>query len=163
MDEIQQILNNTIESGGAKLGALRKPLGNGLLSYNKTLRLLLDIGSQIEALKEAGYGIMHVTRDNIVEVTDGYMLNIDMSFLSCDATGNIAITDSITFIEGMAPELDSDIKTISYTVAYFSLSSLAHKVLGISNAPIKLYPSKMFFLLERCANVDPEKRIFLLV
>ena len=156
---MDSIIINTLVLGGAKVGAVKRTLCDiKLLPYNECLRMVLDIGAQIEALKENGYGIFHLTSKDIVQTIDGsFMISNKENILQCDEHGIMPVPHAFKFIEGMAPELNSKPMTISYTAAYFSLRSIACGDLK------RLYPTKLYFLLERCSHDDPTKRVFIFI
>ena len=162
-----RICTESLENGGANVGKHMCIASNSVLDYNECTRLILDIGGQIEILKENGLGLLCITPDDISITRDGsYILTPVENPLSCDEDGMLSIERPFTYNEHtMAPEL-KDIDTLPskafYTSVYYSLKYVAFKMLGIDSLK-KLYPSKLFYLLERCSVDDPKDRIFIFV
>ena len=162
-----RICTESLENGGANVGKHMCIASNSVLDYNECTRLILDIGGQIEILKENGFGLLCITPDDISITRDGsYILTPVENPLSCDEDGMLSIERPFTYNENtMAPEL-KDIDTLPskafYTSVYYSLKYVAFKMLGIDSLK-KLYPSKLFYLLERCSVDDPKDRIFIFV
>ena len=136
------------------------------LNYDECLRLLLDVGAQIEALRENGIGILSVTKSDILQLSqNGFMINPNILSFKCDDNGQLRIDKPFQKEKGMAPELEKIETlptTVSYTVAYFSLKQLALDLLDIQSLS-QLEPTKMFYLLERCARDNPKDRTFMLI
>ena len=136
------------------------------LNYDECLRLLLDVGAQIELLRENNIGILSVTKQDIMQLSHGgFMINPDILSFKCDNNGQIRVDKPFQKVKGMAPELEKIETlptTVSYTVAYFSLKQLALDLLDIQSLS-QLEPTKMFYLLERCSRDDPKDRTFALI
>jgi hypothetical protein len=166
MDDITMQLIKTLENGGAIVDKSKYTINNIRMSYNKCLRMLLDVGAQIERLKELGYGLLYLTPSDIVETVDGsFLIIINDNLLHCDEGGNMLINITYSFNDSMAPEL-KDISTLPstvyYTTSYFSLLSIACSAMDIINIQA-IYQTKMYYLLDRCSTIIPVDRIFLYV
>ena len=75
------------------------------LDYEQCMRMILDIGTQIELLKEHGIGILFVTKNNVLQLsTGGYILIL---IFSLNAMKKVRLIDKPfdTSIIGIAPEL----------------------------------------------------------
>ena len=166
-DIFNRICKESLENGGASVGKHICTVSNTLLDYNKCTRLILDIGGQIESLRENGLGLLYITSDDISITSDGsYILTPVENPLSCDEKGMMLVDRPFIFNKHtMAPEL-IHIKQLPskvfYTSSYYSLKPLALKLLGIDTIT-KLYPTKLFHLIERCSVDDPNGRIFIFV
>ena len=151
---------NDVESSTDKKALSRR------LDYDECLRLLLDVGAQIELLRENNIGILSVTKQDIMQLSHGgFMINPDILSFKCDNNGQIRVDKPFQKVKGMAPELEKIETlptTVSYTVAYFSLKQLALDLLDIQSLS-QLEPTKMFYLLERCSRDDPKDRTFVLI
>lgn len=161
---------NSIEimvNGGGQIDGLRPLKQEDKLEYHECTRMLLDIGSQIEILKENGWGVLYLSVRDISIANDGtYIITPTMELFSCDEKGMILLDRPFTYHKTyMAPEL-KDITTLPskvyYTCVYFSLKQLALDVLGIDTIS-RIYPTKLYFLIERCSEEDPKERIFLFI
>lgn len=161
---------NSIEimvNGGGQIDGLRPLKQEDKLEYHECTRMLLDIGSQIEILKENGWGVLYLSVRDISIANDGtYIITPTMELFSCDEKGMILLDRPFTYHKTyMAPEL-KDISTLPskvyYTCVYFSLKQLALDVLGIDTIS-RIYPTKLYFLIERCSEEDPKERIFLFI
>lgn len=157
----------SISKGGAIVGEKTARLTEASLDYEQCTRMILDIGSQLEILRENGLGLLHISLDDITVMKDGsYLLTPKIDPFSCDDQGSLMIDRPFIYNPTtMAPEL----KTITclpsyvfYTCAYFSLKSIVIKAMTIVNIQ-NIYPSKLFFLIERCSDIDPRNRVFLFV
>jgi hypothetical protein len=134
-------------------------------TYETCVKMILDIGKQIQALNKQGYGVLYVTLDDITETKDGFVLNSKHVY-SCDSRGYILIDAPFKRNEPyMAPELKS-MHTIPskvyHTCVYYSFKQLVLDFLE-EKTPISIYPSKLFFLLERCTVNEPLNREFLYI
>ena len=152
--------NNNVDS------STKKTALNNILDYEECLRLLLDVGAQIELLKERGFGILSLDKNDIFQLSSGgFMINPDILSFRCDNNGMIRIDKPFDYSKGMAPELQT-IKqlpsTVSYNVAYFSLKQLTLDVMQLETLT-QLEPTKMFYLLERCSKEKSEDRSFLFI
>lgn len=161
---------NSIEimvNGGGQIDGLRPLKQEDKLEYHECTRMLLDIGSQIEILKENGWGVLYLSVRDISIANDGtYIITPTMELFSCDEKGMILLDRPFTYHKTyMAPEL-KDISTLPskvyYTCVYFSLKQLALDVLGIDTIS-RIYPTKLYFLIERCSEEDPKERFFIFI
>ena len=129
--ESLKINGNDVDSDTKKL-PITTPL-----NYEECLRLILDIGAQIEMLKERNIGILSVQKDNILKMQNGgYIIDKNILSFNCDENGIVKIDKPFKYKNGMAEEL-KDISelptTVSYDVAYFSSSTYV-RIDGIRHA-----------------------------
>ena len=168
MDKINEILISTLNDSGIKVGDKLKNLSNKTIPYDRCVRMILDIGAQIERLKEEGYGLLSVTPRQVKETSSGaFILDTKRDMIyKCTKNGMLDITRPFKKDNTMAPEVQS-IDTLpsetSYTTAFYSLGHLACDVLGIDRDIKLLKPTKLYFLLERCMSENPDDRIFLFI
>jgi hypothetical protein len=164
---LEKILISAISTGGAIVGEKTISIEESSLDYEQCTRMILDIGSQIEILRENGLGILYLSLEDITAMKDGsYLLTPKIDPFSCDEKGMILIDRPFIYNSKiMAPEL----KTINclpsnvfYTSSYYSLKNIVVKSMKIDNIQ-NIYPSKLFFLIERCSDENPTNRVFLFV
>jgi len=137
------------------------------MDYNTCIRMIFFIAQQIETLKIEGRGVLSIHVSEVLENADGdFILKPKEDYLKCDLDGYLFLDRPFAYDDAyMAPEL----KTISqlpaklyYTCALYSLQSLALSVLqqiSISS----LYPTKLYYILERITVSKAEDRLFLFV
>ena len=143
---------------------------NGVFTYGKVLRFIICMGLQLTALTKNNCGFIHITMDDIVVIDDDWFLitNFDnISLLTKD--GKINITTPFSANKFTAPEL-RDIKTlpidVEQTCSYYSIAIICLSLFGFEynkDNMDKLYPSPVYFFIERCLYEEPEKRAFLLI
>ena len=166
-DEFNRICKDALENGGAIVGKHMCSASSSRLNYSQCTRMILDIGSQLESLRENGLGLLYLTTDDITITSDGsYLLTPLEDPLLCDETGLVLIDRPFTYNETtMAPELNH-INTLPakvyYTCVYYSLKHIVLHMLGIDSIR-KLYPTKLFYLIERCSVIEPKERFFIFV
>lgn len=168
MSQISEILSATLTDSGISVGKLGENLSKQTLQYNQCVRLVLDIGAQIERLKENGYGLLTVSPRLVSKTSSGAFILSDKSdlYYKCTKRGMLDITRPFNKVDSMSPEvlaIDSLPSEVSYTAAYYSLGNLACDVLGIDRDISILKPTKLYFLLERCMQEDPSSRVFLFI
>ena len=156
-----QINGNTIDS------STKKTALSNTLDYEQCMRLILDIGTQIESLKDNGIGILFIGKKDIFQLsTGGYILSSDILSFNCNETGEIKIDKPFdNSILGIAPELKniSEIPSlVSYNVAYFSLKQLVLEIMELETIK-QLEPTKLYYLIERCSQENPSDRVFVLI
>lgn len=166
-NQFSRICKTALENGGAIVGKHLCSVGSSILNYNECTRLILDIGGQLESLRENGLGLLYLTADDITITSDGsYLLTPSENPLSCDKSGMLLIDTPFTYNEDtMAPELkeiDTLPSKVYYTSVYYSLKPLVLKLIGIERVK-KLYPTKLYYLIERCSVDDPKNRFFIFV
>lgn len=143
---------------------------NGVFTYGKVLRFIICMGLQLTALTKNNCGFIHITMDDIVVIDDDWFLitNFDnISLLTKD--GKINITTPFSANKFTAPEL-MDIKTlpidVEQTCSYYSIAIICLSLFGFEynkENMDKLYPTPVYFFIERCLYEEPEKRAFLLI
>ena len=168
MESINQILVSTVNDSGSTVGDKIGNLSKKTISYDQCVRMILDIGAQIESLKESGYGTLSIDPSQVIETSSGaFILNIQRdSYYKCTPSGMLDLTRPFKKSDNMAPEvleIDSLPYETSYTAAFYSLGHLACDVLGIDRDISLLNPTKLYFLLERCMHIDPSLRTFLFI
>ena len=165
---MEQLLLQALQTNGNNI--TEKTTKNKLtdaLDYEQCLRMILDIGAQIELLKEHGIGILFVAKKNVFQLsTGGYILNTNILSFKCNEKGEINIDKPFdTSIVGIAPELvkiNQLPSLVSYNVAYFSLKQLVLEVMQLDKIE-QLEPTKLYYLIERCSQENPSDRVFVLI
>ena len=161
------ICRDVLENGGAVVGKHTCSVASSKLDYQQCTRMILDIGGQIESLRENGFGLIYLSADDITVTSDGsYILTPIEDPLSCDKNGMLLIDMPFTYNKDtMAPELEQ-IRALPskvfYTSVYYSLKSLVLKVMGLDDLQA-LFPTKLFYLIERSSDNDPKHRFFIFV
>lgn len=168
MSEITEILSDTLTDSGISVGEIGKNLSKETLRYDQCVRMILDIGAQIERLKENGYGLLNIGLGQVFKTSSGAFILSNKSdlYYKCTKTGMLDITRPFKKEDSMSPEalaIDSLPSEVSYTTAYYSLGNLACDVLGIDRDISSLKPTKLYFLLERCMQEEPASRVFLFI
>ena len=163
----RSICEEVLENGGAMLGKHMCSVANSKLDYQQCTRMILDIGGQIEALRENGFGLLYISSDDITITSDGsYILTPVEDPVSCDDTGMLLIDRPYVYNKtSMAPELKGIHvlpSKVFYTSVYYSLKPLVLKVMGLDELQ-SLFPTKLFYLIERCSHDNPKNRFFIFV
>lgn len=137
------------------------------MDYNTCIRMIFFLVQHIETLKSEGHGVLSIHVSEVLENADGdFILKPKEDYLKCDPDGYLFLDRPFTFEDAyMAPEL----KTIAqlpvklyYTCALYSLQYLALTVLQQSEIS-SLYPTKLYYVLERTSVSKAEDRFFLFV
>lgn len=137
------------------------------MDYNTCFRMIFLIAQQIETLKLEGRGVLSIHVSEVLENVEGdFILKPKEDYLKCDTEGYLFLDRTFTFdVAHMAPEL----KTITqlpvklyYTCALYSLQSLALTVLQQSEFS-SIYPTKLYYLLERTSVSKAEDRLCIFV
>ena len=165
---MEQLLIQALQINGNKITekTTKHNLSN-TLDYEQCMRLILDIGAQIELLKDNGIGILFVTKKDILQLsTGGYILDTNILSFKCDENGVIKIDKPFdNKMHGIAPELvniNQLPSLVSYNVAYFSLKQLVLELMNIESIML-LEPTKLYYLIIRCSQENPDDRVFMLI
>lgn len=150
---------------------LSKYSKKGVFDYQKSLRLAICLGEQLTALSEVGYGITHIDPKDIMVINENWYLLTNFSNIAqLNVTkSTIKILSPISKSMFVAPEI-KNIKTLPFetdqSCSYYSVALLCLHVLGLNKTAVdikRLFPSSLYFFMERCLHEDPKKRVFLLV
>lgn len=137
------------------------------MDYNTCIRMVFFLVQQIEILKKQGRGVLSIHVSEVFENTDkDFILKPKEDYLKCDPDGFLFLDRPFTYDDTyMAPELKNIVhlpaKTY-YTCALYSLQSLVLNVLQQSVIS-SLYPTKLYYVLERITTIKAEDRFFLFV
>lgn len=138
------------------------PLKDKNLSYNECLKMILEIGDQIELLNKSNKGLLFISKKDILENKNSYSLDPNITFYETE-NNEIFIDNPFEFKERlMAPELkeiDELPSKVSYSVAFYNLKNVAVECLGLKEFE-DLNSTKLYYLLKRCSEDDPKYRIF---
>ena len=98
--------------------------------------MILDIGAQIERLKEAGYGVLSIDLSQVKKTSSGaFILDIKRDkYYKCTSSGMLDLTRPFKKNKNMAPEIDSidalSIRNLLHC-SFLFMGHLACDVLGI--------------------------------
>ena len=153
---MEQILTNTYKMDFKNSNSI-----DGKLKYDECLKVILEIGDQIELLNKHGIGFLFITKKDILIKDGKYFLNPKLE--TYPTNNNILeINKPFKFTKFMAPELKNikDLPSnVSYSVAFYNFQNIAVELLGLDEL-IQLNPTKLYFLLKRCSSTNPDYRIF---
>ena len=165
---MEQILIQALQINGHDIDTTTKKSElHDTLDYEECLRLILDIGAQIELLKDNGIGILFIGKNDVLRLSSGgYILKSSILSFKCNENAEIKIDKPFdNNINGMAPELKNINKLpslVSYNVAYFSLKQLVLEIMELETIT-QLEPTKLYYLITRCAQINPSDRVFILI
>lgn len=142
-----------------------------VFDYQMALRLTICLGEQLTALSEVGYGITHIDPEDIMVINDNWYLLTNFSNIAQlnDNKSTISILSPISNSNFVAPEI-KNIKILPSEVdqscSFYSVALLCLYVLRLTQDTQdmkRLFPSPLYFLLERCLHKEPKERVFLLL
>jgi len=149
---------------------LDKYISKKPLNYQMALRLVICLGEQLAALTEAGFGISHITTADVTVMGDGWYLITNLSnVIPLYKKNMLRIVKPIQKNDFVAPELKKITalpSIVDQSCGFYSIAVVCLKSLGLKNDKEGLYhlfSTPLFFLLERCLNEIPDKRVFLLI
>ena len=153
---------------------LHKYISRKKLDYQKALQLTICLGHQLTALTNSGFGISYITPDDITIIDDNWFLITNLSnVVPLYKEKMLKIVKPITKNKDKPIFIAPEIKQISTLPAivnqscgFYSIAALCMFSLGLTDINknlIRLSPTPLYFLLERCLQEDPEKRVFLLI
>ena len=97
------------------------------------MKLILDIGDQIELLNKHGIGLLFITKKDMILKNKKYFLNPTLETYPTNKN-ILEINKPFKFNKFMAPEL-KNIKelpsNVSYNVAFYNLQNIAIELLGL--------------------------------
>lgn len=154
-------------------GKIMKPLSEYVkiqkLDYHKALRLTICLAEQVGALNDLGFSISHFdTKDVLVLSEDWYLITNTDNILPLEKD-KITIMKPFTKSLFLPPEIKNIDKLpaiIDHRSSYFSIALVVIFSLGLENSKDhleKIYPSPLYFLLERCLDSTPNERKILLL
>lgn len=133
----------------------------GKLKYDECLKVILEIGDQIELLNTHNIGFLCITKKDIFIKDGKYFLNPKLETYPTK-NNELEINKPFKFDKLMAPELKNIRELpshVSYNVAFYNLKNIAIELLGLDEL-IQLNPTKLYFLLKRCSAINPDYRVF---
>ena len=136
-----------------------------ILDYEEALRMALDIGAQLEAAEEEGKGYIRISLNEIRKMNSGSYILVDYDPYDI-VSGELKITKSFTYTPDMAPELASISRlptSVTPTVGYYSLAKTIVNALDIDNDIERLRPTKLYYLLKRSIEQEPNNRYFIYI
>ncbi len=139
------------------------------LDYYKALRLTICLAEQIGALNEMGLSISHIEPSDILVLSENWYLITNTDNILPLEKDKINIIKPVHKSMFTSPEM-SNINTlptaIDHRSSYYSIALVVLFSLGLKkdNKDIeKLYPTSLYFLLQRCLQRSPSDRVLLLV
>jgi hypothetical protein len=160
----EQLIKVLINSG-ADVSGDRKELPS-ILDYHQAVRMTLDLAAQLTKMHENQRGIISITKEQVVMIGDNNFLLKELDLFRVDKNKKILISRPFEYNQLMAPEL-KDLNTlpsrVNSNVGYYSICKLVLSLLNIDNNVERLNPTKLYFLMDRIFNTDPEKRRFIYI
>lgn len=136
------------------------------LNYSQALRMIFDLKIQIDALKKNNKAFIDINIDNIKLTGENTFIIDNFPQLYAIKNDKILISKPYSKSKYIAPELNNVDKLpikINESASYFCISKLILDILNIDNNIKRIYPTKLFYLLERILVENPEKRTFLYI
>jgi len=161
---MEEMFINVLKRSGSIVDNKRE-LVNEPLNYEDAVRLILDIGSQLEVAETIGKGFIRVHINDIRRTGDGSFLLISKDTYDI-RDKQLWITKPIEYHNGMAPELELISKLPAYvttTVSYYSLCKTVIDSLDITKNLERLRPTKLFWLIKRATHKEPNNRRFIYI
>lgn len=153
---MNNIINETIDFD-IRLG---KPVSSYLI-YEDCLKLIIDIGNQLEKLNKKSYGLLYIQKSDILQYNNNYSLKPNLDYFTT-ANNELLINRPFNNNNTMAPEVKNITEIpaiVSYNVCFFNLKQVAMDIIGLEEFD-QLNPTKLYFLLKRCSNKDSSQRVF---
>ena len=145
---------------------------NGSLGYHAAHRLAICMGIQLSALTELGYGLAFLDLSDIIVIDKDWFLLANLSQTMPLVEGSMIkiltpprISKNKSSL--IAPELASIKKLpikVDQSCGFYSVGSLCLLAMGLNTSKSSMsiiYPSPLYFLIERCIVKEPKNRIFL--
>ena len=124
------------------------------------MKMVYDLGEQILFMERNNRGFLNFNLEDIIVIDHHFFLFLNPEIYPL--TKQLEINHPFVLSEFSAPELEK-IKelpaTASHKTVYYSLASIILYCLRVDLET--LFPSKLYFFLERCLKEDPNDRIFL--
>jgi len=161
------------------LKQFQQTLTNPSVKYQKTLQLILSLGQQLEYLIETeNMSFYEYNPDNVIVIDDTIFIYLSdnlMNVTNPSSSGKRMIEFRFPFIREphllISPELTKiqripstvNHKTIYYSLGLLSLSLLLNERIGEFDPDQIdfLKNTKLYWLLLRCLDLDPDKRTIL--
>ena len=162
---MRDIVKKSLIDLNRKVTKKREPI-NLPLNYSQALRMILDLKIQIDALKENNKAFIDINIDNIKLTGENTFIIHDLPTLFSIENKKILISKPYQKTKYIAPELQTSAKLpikIDESASYYCISKLVLDVLNIDNNIERIYPTKLFYLIERILVENPEKRTFLYI
>lgn len=146
------------------------------LSYEESMKFLLDIGNQLQTLERFYMAIPYLELEEIIVVNDKHFLYMNAEKVVPIERGQITITIPYKESHFFSPEfknISGIPANISSKSGFYSLGILVAYCLTnqyIGNDPghyktvlESIYATKLFWALERLLEVDPKNRFYLII
>ena len=144
----------------------------GSLGYHAAHRLAICMGIQLAALTELGHGLAFLDLSDVIVIDRDWFLLTNLSRAMPLVEGSmIKIVAPLPIAKNtssvIAPELASIKKLpikVDQACGVYSIGSLCLLAMGLTTSISSMsiiYPSPLYFLIERCIVKEPKDRIFL--
>ena len=160
--------NDTITVGSANIwSSITTVVKDKPFNYNQTTRFVICLGLQLSALAKINYGFTHLVPDDITVVDNGWYLITNFDNISTMNNEKINVTMPFSTNIFTAPELEKIVDLpvdIDHKSSYYSIGMICLYILGLTVDELKkLYPSPLYYFIERCIADEPSKRSYLLI
>jgi hypothetical protein len=158
---MEEMFINVLNISGGKVDNKRESVKEPI-DYEDAVRLVLDIGAQLEVAEKNGKGFININMNDIRRTGDGSFLLISKDVYDI-RNKQLWITKPIEYDIGMAPEIALITQLPSYVninVSYYSLCKTILNSLDINNNIERLRPTKLYWLIKRATNKEPNDRQF---
>ena len=135
------------------------------IDYEDAVRLVLDIGAQLEVAEKNGKGFININMNDIKRTGEGSFLLISKDVYDI-RNKQLWITKPIKYNSEMAPELALITQLPAYVninVSYYSLCKTILNSLDINKNIERLRPTKLYWLIKRATHKEPNNRRFLYI
>lgn len=144
----------------------------GFLEYHMAHRLAICLGNQLSALTELDYGLAFINLSDIVVIDSDWFILTNFTHVMPLVDGSMIkivspLPSSDFFDVLVAPELTSIKKLpikVDQSCAFYNIGSLCLLAMGLNTTKPSMstiYPSPLYFLIERCLVKEPNDRVFL--
>jgi len=163
---MENLFIDFLEQNSSKINKKYKNISSPI-NYEEAVRMILDIGAQIEIAEDNNKGLIKINLEDIkITNTERFILHIKDDDYFDIRNGKLLISKPFKYDEGMAPELN-EIKSlplkVNPNVAYYSLCNLILELLGIDNNIERLYSTKLYWLMKRVLIEEAEERKFIYI
>ena len=140
---------------------------NGYLNYYMALRLALCLGQQIALLQQFNKAILSLSLSDIIVFNhDWFFLKNINELYDLDENSYIYLTTPIKPNVFSSPEIKNITNlpiNLYFSSIYYTLALLCIYSLNITDDLLPINSSKLYFLLKRCLDPNPNDRIFILI
>tara|TARA_Y100000389_G_C17445524_1_gene511360 strand:+ start:369 stop:854 length:486 start_codon:yes stop_codon:yes gene_type:complete len=161
---MEDMFINVLNINGGKVDNKRESVKEPI-DYEDAVRLVLDIGAQLEVAEKNGKGFININMNDIKRTGEGSFLLISKDVYDI-RNKQLWITKPIKYNSEMAPELALITQLPAYVninVSYYSLCKTILNSLDINKNIERLRPTKLYWLIKRATHKEPNNRRFLYI